>query len=569
MSYPRQVEALVRHLSIVPFLDQLADAMPDGVDHETWGAIIDQAARFAEGVIDPLDATLDRVGARVEEGRVVCAPGHRDAWTRFAVDGWLTLALPEALDGQGLPLVLTTACEELFNRASCAFTMLATPNRTAAAMLSGAADEATCAAWVPKLASGEWAATICISEPEAGSDVGRVRTRATRRDDGSWRVTGEKCWISYGDHDLTTRIGHCMIARSSDEPGVRGLSLFLVPDRHDDGTPNGVALRRIEEKLGLHGSPTCVLGFEAAHAVPIGQEGRGLQTLFHMMLLMRLSCAPQGVGVAEAALATALDYARDRRQGGDPSAAPVPIVEHADVQRQLLRMAGRVEVARGLALLAAVTMDLGERAPEADRSGWLALAQFLLPLAKDISARLAFDVASGALQVLGGAGYTREWSVERRLRDARVFAVFEGTSGIQAIDMVHRRLWRDRGEGHDRFLSAARGDLVDDPRSRTVAGVLDRLENVVLTIGGWRDTVRDADAGATAFLELCGLAVGGWIALRLVRFAGEDETGRRLAAAADFYLAELPALAEAEARLATLGASRLDGFSDYLGQGGD
>jgi hypothetical protein len=312
-----------------------------------------------------------------------------------------------------------------------------------------------------------------------------------------------------------------------------------------------------------------VLGFEEAHAIPIGQPGRGLQTLFHMMLLMRLACAPQGVGVAEAALATALGYARDRRQGGDPAATPVPIVTHADVQRQLLRMAGRVEVARGLALVAAVTMDLGERAPEADRAGWLALAQFLLPLAKDISARLAFDVASGALQVLGGAGYTREWSVERRLRDARVFAVFEGTSGIQAIDMVHRRLWRDRGEGLNRFLSAARGDLIDDPRSRTVAGVFDRLEDVMRTVGGWRDTARDADAGATAFLELCGLAVGGWIALRLVRFAGEDETGRRLAAAAAFYLAELPALAEAEARLATLGAARLDGFAAYLGRDSD
>lgn len=569
MSYSRQVEALIRHLSVLPFRDELAGALPEGVDDEIWGAIIDQAARFAEGVIDPLDATLDRVGARVEDGRVVCAPGHRDAWTRFAGDGWLTLALPEGSGGQGLPLVLTTACEELFNRASCAFTMLATPNRTAAAMLSGVADTATRDAWVPKLASGEWAATICISEPEAGSDVGRVRTRATRQDDGSWRVTGEKCWISYGDHDLTARIGHCMIARSSDAPGVRGLSLFLVPDRGDGGTPNGVALRRIEEKLGLHGSPTCVLGFEDAFAIPIGETGRGLQTLFHMMLLMRLACAPQGVGVAEAALATALDYARDRRQGGDPAAPPVPIVAHADVQRQLLRMAGRVEVARGLALVAAVTMDLGERAPEADRAGWLALAQFLLPLAKDISARLAFDVASGALQVLGGAGYTREWSVERRLRDARVFAVFEGTSGIQAIDMVHRRLWRDRGEGLHRFLAAARGDLAEDPHSRAMAGVLDRLEDVMRTVDRWRDTAREADAGATAFLELCGLAVGGWIALRLTRLAGQDRTGRRLAAAAEFYLAELPVLAEAEARLAMLCASRLDGFSDYLGPGND
>ena len=422
-----------------------------------WAAIIDQAARFAEGVIDPLDAALDRQGAALRDGRVVTADGHREAWTRFAEDGWLTLALPEAAGGQGLPLVLMTACEELFNRASPAFTMLATPSRTAAAMLEGAADPATRAAWVPRLASGEWTATICISEPDAGSDVGRIRTRAVCGADGLWRVTGEKCWISYGDHDLAARIGHCMLARSSDAVGVRGLSLFLVPNTRDDGAANGVHVRRIEEKLGLHGSPTCAMGFEDAEAILIGEAGRGLQTLFHMMLLMRLSCAPQGVGVAEAALSTAIGYARDRRQGGDAAAPPVAIAEHADVQRQLLRMAGRVEVGRGIALAAAVVMDLGERCADAEaRVGWLALAQFLLPIAKDMSARLGFDVASEAIQVLGGAGYTREWPVERRLRDARVFAVFEGTTGIQAIDLLHRRLWRERGEGIRRFVEIAR-----------------------------------------------------------------------------------------------------------------
>lgn len=564
MTYLRQIEALVRQLSIAPFLDDLARADPDAVDLPTWAAIIEQAARFAEGVIDPLDAVLDRAGATVQGGRVVTAPGHREAWARFAGDGWLTLALPQDAGGQGLPLLLTTACEELLNRASSAFTMLATPNRTAAAMLARAADAVTRAAWVPKLASGAWTATICISEPDAGSDVGRIRTRATRGDDGIWRVIGEKCWISYGDHDLAARIGHCMLARTSDAPGVRGLSLLLVPDTRDDGHANGVTVRRIEKKLGLHGSPTCVLGFEEAEGILIGAEGRGLQTLFHMMLLMRLSCAPQGVGVAEAALATALGYAQERRQGGDPAAPPVSIVAHADVQRQLLRMAGRVEVARGIALASAAVMDLADRAPEAERAGWLALAQFLLPIAKDHSARLAFDVASDALQVLGGAGYTSEWPVERRLRDARVFAVFEGTSGIQAIDMLHRRLWRDGGEGLQRFLAAARRDLGDDPDSAAVAAMLDRLEAVAATLTERQDMVREAEAGATAFLDLCGLVVGGWIALRLLRFAGDDPVARRLHAAARFHLAELPARVEAEAQLATLGAPRLDGIGDYL-----
>jgi alkylation response protein AidB-like acyl-CoA dehydrogenase len=559
MTYRRQVEALVRQLEIAPFLDALGDA----VDQEVWTAVVEQAARFAEGVIDPLDAALDSIGAHLVDGRVVCAPGHREAWTRFAADGWLTLALPETAGGQGLPLVLTTACEELFNRASPAFTILATPNRTAAAMLEGAADPATRAAWVPRLASGEWTATICISEPDAGSDVGRIRTRATCGADGLWRVTGEKCWISYGDHDLAARIGHCMLARSSDAVGVRGLSLFLVPNIRDDGAANGVHVRRIEEKLGLHGSPTCVMGFEDAEAILIGEAGRGLQTLFHMMMLMRLSCAPQGVGVAEAALSTAIGYARDRRQGGDPAVPPVVIAAHADVQRQLLRMAGRVEVGRGIALAAAVVMDLGERCADADaRAGWLALAQFLLPIAKDMSARLGFDVASEAVQVLGGAGYTREWPAERRLRDARVFAVFEGTTGIQAIDLLHRRLWRERGEGMRRFVEIARADVSDDVA--VLGPVLDRLEEVARTLTGWRDRMRDAEAGATAFLDLCGLAVGGWIAARLVRDSGDDAVGRRIKAAARFFLAELKPRVEAEGQLATLGAARIDGIADYL-----
>ncbi|QNA84201.1 acyl-CoA dehydrogenase [Sphingomonas sp. So64.6b] len=565
MSYGRQTEALVRQLEIAPFLDVLEAEAPGSVDPETWAAIVAQAARFAEGVIDPLDTALDRQGASLCDGRVVTADGHAAAWRRFADDGWLTLALPEAAGGQGLPLVLLTACEELFNRASPAFTMLPTPNRTAAALLENAADPATRAAWVPRLASGEWTATICISEPDAGSDVGRIRTRATCERDGIWRVTGEKCWISFGDHDLAARIGHCMLARSSDAIGVRGLSLFLVPNTRDDGAANGVHVRRIEEKLGLHGSPTCVMGFEQAEATLVGEAGRGLQTLFHMMLLMRLSCAPQGVGVAEAALATATGYGRDRRQGGDPAAPPVAIVAHADVQRQLLRMAGRVEVGRGIALAAAVVMDLGERCADAGtRAGWLALAQFLLPIAKDYSARLGFDVASESLQVLGGAGYTREWPVERRLRDARVFGVFEGTTGIQAIDLLHRRLWRERGDGLNRFLALARADISVDADGMTLGPVLDRLENVAGVLAGWQDKARDAEAGATAFLDLCGLAVGGWVATRLARFAGDDAVGRRIKAAARFFLAELEARAEVEARLATLGGARLDAIGDYL-----
>ncbi|MCJ2183441.1 acyl-CoA dehydrogenase family protein [Novosphingobium sp. 1949] len=473
--------------------------------------------------------------------------------------------MPEALGGMALPLVLQNACEELFNRASPAFSMLGTPGRTAAELLVASAPHALAEAWVPRLVSGEWGATICISEPDAGSDVGRIRTGAQEQADGSWRVTGEKCWISFGDHDLTARIGHCLLARSNEAGGVRGLSLFLVPDRLDDGARNGVFVRRIEEKLGLHGSPTCVMGFENAHGTLIGPEGRGLQTLFHMMLRMRLSCGPQGIGVAADAFDAALRYAGERRQGGAPDALPVFIQNHADVQRMLLGMAGRIEAARGLSLACANVLHLSEiaRDPE-DRARWASLAQFLLPIVKDHSARLAFDCASEAVQVFGGAGYTREWPVEQRLRDARVFAVFEGTSGIQAIDMVHRRLWREKGAGLHLFVSIARAELAQDAASRQLAQALDALENAAEVIGAMQPSPRDGETGALAFLDLCGACAGGWIALRLARSAGEDAVGQRLRAAAQFFLAELPARARALGELACLGRARLEGFAAYL-----
>ena len=565
MVYDAHAAALARHLEITPFLDRLRAIAPERTDRDIWFAVLTEAARMAESVIAPIDPGLDREGARLVEGRVRTAAGHAEAWRTFADNGWIGLALPEALGGQGQPLVLQTACEELFNRASPAFSMLPTPNRTAAALLHAHADADVRDQWMPKLISGAWGATICISEPDAGSDVGRIRTRATLGDDGVWRIEGTKCWISYGDHDLTQRIGHFMLARSSDAPGVRGLSLFLVPDSRADGSRNGVTVERIEEKLGLHGSPTCVLSFADAEGVPIGPEGRGLQTLFAMMLLMRLSCGPQGVGVGSGALAVAKRYALERRQGGDPKAPPVPIADHADVQRMLLEMGGRIEVARGISLAAAAAMDLSEACPDAaERDGWLSLAQFLLPIAKDWSARLAFDVASGSVQVLGGAGYTREWPVERSLRDARVFAVFEGTSGIQAIDMLHRRLWREKGEGIARFMVFARADCGEDDMSGVVSRTLDRLQKCCDALNAMSGTPREAEAGASAFLELVSLAVGGWIALRLHRDAGDDATGRAMRAGADFFLHELDVRSEAQAGLALLGEARLSVIADFL-----
>lgn len=564
MEYQSHIDALCRHLEIGPFRDALEMAGCES-DADTWRAIVEEAGQLSEEVVAPVDRVMDRQGARLVDGRVVTAEGHLTAWQAYAQGGWIGLPLPEERGGMGLPLVLQTACEELLNRASPAFAMLATPNRTAAQLLAEAGPDELASEWVPRLLAGEWGGTICISEPDAGSDVGRIRTRAVADGCGGWRITGEKCWISFGDHDLTARIGHFMLARSGSESGVRGLSLFLVPDRDENGLRNGVFVRRIEEKLGLHGSPTCAMGFEDARGYLIGVEGRGLQTLFHMMLRMRLSCGPQGIGVATGAFESGLRYSRERRQGGRPDEPPVPIAEHVDVQRMLLQMAGRIETARGVSLACAAALDLVACAPAAEaRAHWSSVGQFLLPLVKDGAARLAFDVSSMALQVFGGAGYTREWPVEQRLRDARVFAVFEGTTGMQATDLVHRRIWREEGEGLARFLAMVRADMCDDEPSRLLAGSIASLERVTQEMDGLRDTPRDADAGAVAYLDLCTMVASGWIALRILHRAGDDGVARRMKSAAACFLAELPIHSAAAADLACLGAERLEDFGQLF-----
>ncbi|MCB2078309.1 MAG: acyl-CoA dehydrogenase family protein [Novosphingobium sp.] len=561
MGYREQAASLQRHVRMAPFTDELNARAGSLVDEELCDAIIEQAARFAETELDSLGSELDREGATLVLGEVRTSVGQIRAWEAFREAGWLSLSAP-APHGQGLPQYLVAACEELFNRASAAFFMLPTATRCGASLLLRHADGATRDLWVPKLLAGEWTATICISEPDAGSDVGRIRTRARPIGGGEsygWAINGEKCWISFGSHDLAPRIGHLMLARTSDQHGVRGLSLFLVPSTTQDGAPNGVVVRRIEEKLGLHGSPTCALGFENAAATLIGEEGRGLQQMFHMMLEMRLSCGPQGTGVATAALDIAMAYALERKQGGRPNAAPVPISDHPDVQRQLLSIAGAVEMSRALNITCAQTLDLAQLCEgQSEKVSFTNLAQFLLPIVKDGAAWTAFNCASQAIQVLGGAGYTSEWPLERLLRDSRVFPIYEGTTGMQALDILHRRVWKDGRAGLDHFMRIAQTEAVAG--SGPLGDVLDLVNDTATSLGRLTSTPRVAEAGAVAWLELCKLAVHGWLATRIVRLAGTDPVDARISAAATFVLSELEPRARLAAELAVRAEGDLAGF---------
>ncbi|MDB5430881.1 MAG: hypothetical protein JWP35_1997 [Caulobacter sp.] len=551
---PIDVAPILAQVEAAPGIARLRALSPAfaQADAATVEAVLREAARFCADHLAAINAPGDRQGCGLEDGRVRVADGYREAWTAYADAGWPTLDHPEEIGGQGLPLFLAASVQQLVDSSCAAFGMLPVLQRSAARLIATHGSQALRDEWLPALVRGEWAASICISEADAGSDVGRLRTTATPSDDGAWSITGEKMWISFGDHGLTPRIGHCLLARSP-----KGLSLFLTPSTlaGEDGAmrPNAIVVRRVEEKMGLHGSPTCALGFEGASGWLIGEEGRGLQQLFVMITNMRLSAGVQGLGLAAAALDVARGYAAERRQGGPASAPAVVIDTHADVRRMLLEMTARVETLRGLGIAIAVQADLAAGEPEAaDRAAASALVQWLLPIFKTIGGEAGFDVASQAIQVLGGAGYTRDWPVEQLARDARIATIYEGTTGMQAIDLLHRRLWRGEGEGLTVFLALARADIAgisDDIRLPVVA-CLDHLESAAGQLAGLQATPWEAEAGATAFLHLAGLAATGWIGARLATLGDDTPVWRRLAAAGRYWLADLAdraALAHADA----------------------
>lgn len=529
---PCDVALIAAQFEAAPGIDEVRTLKTefDAATPETVIAILEEAARFADTWLVPLNDAGDLEGCQLVDGRVHTAPSHRAAWDAFVAGGWTTLDHPEDIGGQGLPLALCMAVQEVFDRACPAFGMLPVAQRSAARLIAAYADQSIHEEWLPRLVSGEWCATICISEPDAGSDVARIRTRAEPKSDGSWVVSGEKCWISFGDHDLAPRIGHMLLART---PGTSGLSLFLVPDALDDGARNTIAVRRIEHKMGLHASPTCALGFEDARGLLVGAEGRGLAQMFVMIANMRLSVGAQGLGIASGAADTALAYAHERRQGGSSADGPVTIIEHVDVQRQLLLAVARVETMRGLLLAAANYAEIAAHAPDPTaRADALALTHWLLPIIKTTGGEVASEVADAAVQVLGGAGYTREWPVEQAVRDARVLTIYEGTTGIQALDLTKRRLLHSEAHGLSVFLREARRDA---PDSKKFEQCLDHLEEAAAALRV-SDDPRSVEAGATEFLHLASLAATGWIAARLAKSDDGTRAGARRASAGRAWL---------------------------------
>ncbi|ARU15010.1 acyl-CoA dehydrogenase family protein [Croceicoccus marinus] len=484
-----------------------ARAAWDAASPDMCEAILGAAAKFAADVLEPLNRTMDADGVSLVAGRVVTSAAHREAWQQYVDAGWPTLEAEEDLGGQDMPAILAFAAQELFDRACPAFGMLPVPQRSAFRLIRAFGDDNLKSRWLNRLVSGEWGATICVSEAGAGSDLRRIRTVASRAEDEGWLVTGNKAWISFGDHDLAEQIGHVVLARTTDAEGKSRPSLFLVPLILPDGSRNAVAVHRIEEKLGLHGSPTCELGFEQARGILLGQEGRGLAQLFVMIANMRMAVGAMGTGIASGATDLAMRYAEERLQGGSPD--PVAIARHADVQLQLLDLMAPTILMRGLLFAVANCNDL---ASQGDTQAQ-ALGAWLLPIVKTTGGETAFDVASGAIQVLGGAGYTSEWPAEQFLRDARVLTVFEGTTGMQAQDLVLRRLVDDRSS-FDSFMTTARG--TGDARLESCLDVLDQAARTIAA------SPECAEGGATAMLHIAATAALAWIAAGYLRDGTSD-----------------------------------------------
>jgi alkylation response protein AidB-like acyl-CoA dehydrogenase len=521
-----QLAAIQFHLKAICKLDTfLSTDTFSHIDHEMIEMMLEQTARFSEEHLAPLAASGDAEGCRLEQGQVFLPTGTTEAYQAWCELGFPLLSIPLENEGMGFPLSLQCAVQDLMDGANLAFGMMSINLRCAALTLLRHAPETLVSQWLPALVSGEAASTIVISEPQAGSDAGRILTRATPAEEGNWKISGNKIWISYADHDVTENILHLVLARvPGDEIGTRGLGLFAVP-KLVNGQPNGISISRLEEKMGLHASPTCVVEFSQSVGTLIGEPTQGIRNLFSMMNAMRLSVGVQGAATACAATDHAIAFALERPQGGRPDQPPVMIAEHADVKRMLLSMTATSELLRALALKTASLLDQDALSETPGQSDQLKLAELLLPLTKTLSAELGFEVVNQGIQVLGGSGYTSDYPLERMARDLRVASIYEGTSGIQALDFVKRKVLADEGQTLNSLLAMITADMQKAASGNPlVAGLrcsVDAMREVFAHLGVQAATSRHAvDPACYPTQRLAGLLCLAWNGLTLYESAG-------------------------------------------------
>ncbi len=531
MPYRSPVADILFSLSAVADLPgMIGRGLADDLDWDAVKAVVGEAGRFAEEEIAPLNRIGDLAGAVYENGAVTTPPGFADVYRRWAEAGWNGVSAPAEFGGMGLPHLVNVACTEIWNGASMAFALCPLLTEGAIGALKAHGSRELLDAYLAPMIAGKWTGTMNLTEPQSGSDLNAVRTRAERAEDGSYRLFGQKIFITYGEHDMAENIVHLVLARLANAPaGTRGLSLFLAPKFlvNPDGSlgaRNDLRCASIEHKLGIHGSPTCVMVYgddAGAKAWLIGEENRGLAAMFVMMNAARLAVGTQGVAIGDRAYQQALSFARERRQGraakGDGMS---PIIEHADVQRMLMTMKGNVHAARGICHLTGAALDLADHAPtQAERTAAANRAALLTPIAKGFSTDIGDEATSIGVQVHGGMGFIEETGAAQHMRDSRIAAIYEGANGIHAIDLVHRKLPLAGGETVRQEIAgirqtasdvAARGGAGFGSTAERLAEAADALEDSTrLTLDWLAADQNSALAGASQYLRLFGLTLGG------------------------------------------------------------
>ena len=574
----RDMQFVINELIGLPRVQELAGF--DEISADLTAAVLEEASKLATAVLSPLNRVGDTVGNRLEGDVVHTAPGWREAYQAFCEGGWNGLAMNPEFGGQGLPKVIATAVGEMWDGANMAFGLCPLLTAGAIEAIEQHGDDNLRATYLAKLIAGTWTGTMNLTEPQAGSDLSTVRSRAVPNGD-HYLISGQKIYITYGEHDLTANIVHLVLARLPDAPaGTRGMSLFAVPKFlvHADGTlgrRNDVRCVSIEHKLGIHGSPTAVMSYGdngGAVGYLVGEANRGLMHMFTMMNAARHAVGRQGVAIAERAYQQAVQHARERVQGQPAGAGPrATIIEHPDVKRMLMTMKSQIEAMRALSYVCAVEYDTAQLHPDADRRARAARrGDLLTPIVKAWCTETGVQLASIGVQVHGGMGYIEETGAAQYLRDARIMPIYEGTTGIQAGDLVGRKTLRDGGHAMRELIADMRATIANMQALRDTAGqvrdalavAVDHLETVVGWLCGAAADPRLPASAAVSYLQLAGLVCGGWMmaeaaACSAAAGKGDDTFYRAKLAAAGFYAAQLLPQAGALAQVIVHGSAAI------------
>jgi len=575
----------LKALSELPGYDH---AEPDLVD-----AILEEGAKFAGGVLAPLNWSGDQEGAKLENGVIRTASGFAEAYRQFSEGGWNGVPFDMEKGGGGLPWAVTIPLTEMWNAANLAFSLCPLLTQGAIDALEAYGSDELKDKYLEKMISGEWTATMNLTEPQAGSDVGALRTKAEPRGDGSWLIKGQKIFITYGEHDMTDNIVHLVLARTPGAPeGTKGISLFLVPKFfvNDDGSlgeRNDLRCASIEEKIGIHASPTCVMAYgdnDQCVGWMVGEEMKGMRAMFTMMNNARLSVGTQGVAVADRAFQRAVRFARDRVQGKPmKQGGSGAIIDHADVRRMLMTMKANTEAARAICIYNAECLDFARRHPDEDvRRARQGLAELLTPISKGFGTDIGVEMASIGVQVHGGMGFVEETGAGQHYRDSRILPIYEGTNGIQAMDLVGRKLPMNGSEPiktllNDALAAAEAATQSADARVQAMAQPLteavEAAANAARALGGMLGTdMNAAGAGAVPFLRVMGLVTGGYLltkgavaAAKLLESGADDAPFLNAKiATAQFFATQLMPAAGAHAAAAVAGAEPLYAIDDDM-----